>query len=68
MAKMTMRAARVNAGLSQKDAAKGLNISNKTLSNWESGKSFPKADKIPNICDLYNVLYDDIIFLIDDPL
>ena len=68
MAKMTMRAARVNAGLSQKDAAKCLNVSNKTLSGWESGKSFPKADKIPYICDLYNVLYDDIIFLINDPL
>lgn len=68
MAKMTMRAARVNVGLSQKDAAKGLKVSNKTLSRWESGKSFPKADKILDICDLYNVQYNDIIFLQDDPV
>lgn len=63
MAKMTLKAARVNAGFSQKDASGRLNISNKTLCKWEKGASFPKADKIEAICDLYGVSYDDIIFL-----
>ena len=62
MAKMTMRAARVNAGLSQKGVATALSVSNKTVSAWETGKSFPTADKIPLICDLYGLSYDDIIF------
>lgn len=68
MAKMTLRAARVNAGLDQKSAAKGLGISNKTLCAWESGKSYPKADKIPGICTLYKITFDDLIFLTDKPL
>ena len=68
MAKMTLKAARVNVGLSQKAAASDLGVSNKTLGNWESGLSFPKADQIVSICNLYKVSYDDIIFLPNDSL
>ena len=63
MSKMTLRAARVNANLAQKEAALKLGVSNKTLSNWENGVSIPKADKIDAICTLYGVPYDNIIFL-----
>lgn len=63
MPKLTLKAARVNAGIPQKQAAKELKVSNKTLSNWENGKALPKADKIVLICDLYQMDYNDIIFL-----
>lgn len=63
MAKMTLKAARVNAGLKQKEAATALGVSNKTLSNWENGLAIPKADKIDPICMLYDVTYDNLIFL-----
>ena len=63
MARISLRAARVNAGFSQKEAAAILQISNKKLSNWENGDTFPSAKKIECLCDLYNVSYDDIIFL-----
>ncbi len=68
MAKITMKAARVNAGLSQKKAAVALRVSNKTLSSWETGKSFPKVNQIEDICELYNVSYDDLIFLANNSL
>ena len=68
MAKMTLKAARVNSGLTQKAAAKKLNVSNKTVCEWEKGNSFPKADKIIQICELYNCSYDDLIFLVDNSL
>ena len=68
MAQMTLRAARVNAGLTQKEAADALQISNRTLCKWENGNSVPKADKIDPICDLYGVSYDDLIFLPTDSL
>lgn len=61
--KFTLAACRVNAGLDQKDAAEQLGISNKTLCSWEKGESQPKADKIPEICELYGVPYDYINFL-----
>lgn len=63
MAKISLEAARRNANLSQKDAAKALNVSNKTLSNWENGKTFPSADKVDALCELYKMSYDDINFL-----
>lgn len=62
MPKITLRAARINAGLTQKEAAKKLKVSNKTLCNWENNTSIPKADKIDAICILYNIPYDNIIF------
>lgn len=62
MPRITLKAARVNVGLTQKEAAEKLNVSNKTLCSWEKGVSVPKADKIDVICDLYGVGYDNLIF------
>ena len=66
--KMTLAAARVNVGLSQKEAAEKLGVSNKTLCAWENYQSFPGADMIPKICDLYGVIYDHINFLPNNPV
>lgn len=68
MAKITLKAARVNVCLSQKEAASKLGVSNKTLCSWERCASFPKADQIVSICNLYGVSYDDLIFLPNNPL
>lgn len=63
MLQITLEAARVNAGYTQKEAAIALGISNATLVSWEKGKSMPKANQIDNICNLYHLSYDNIIFL-----
>ena len=68
MVKITIRAARVNAGFSQKEAADRLGVSTKTLGNWENGVTFPPADKIAKICELYGVSYDHLNFLPTDSL
>lgn len=68
MGKITLRAARVNAGLLQKEASQLLGVSNKTLSSWENGITVPKANVIDKICNLYKVGYDNLIFLPDNPL
>ena len=62
MPKITLKAARVNAGFTQKEAAKMLGISNKTLWSWESGLSSPKATQTDAICKLYGVAYDNLNF------
>ena len=62
MPKITLSAARVNAGYSQKEAAELLGISNKTLCNWENGKTFPDQPMIEKICNLYGVTYDMLNF------
>lgn len=64
MEKMTLKAIRVNAKLSQDEAAKELGVSQKTLSNWETGKTYPDQPQIENICRVYGVSYDFINFLV----
>ena len=59
---ISLAAARVNARLTQKEAANALKVSNKTLSSWEKGCSFPDAQQIKQICFLYGIPYDYIKF------
>ena len=61
--KVILKAARVNAGLTQQEAAKEIGVSKDTIKNWESGKSFPDAEEIKAIEKSYSCSYDDIIFL-----
>ena len=68
MLKISLKSARVNAGYSQKVASSLLGVSNKTLSSWEKGVTVPKADMIDKICRVYNVAYDNLIFLPINPL
>ena len=60
---VTLKAARVNKKLTQRDAATALGISVDTLSNYERGKSFPDVPTIQKIENLYGTTYDNIIFL-----
>ena len=68
MLKISLKAARVNAGLSQKEVAKALGVSNKTIHCWENGITSPSAKYIDALCDLYRVTYNDLNFLPDDSL
>ena len=40
--KITMRAARVNAGLTQRNIADAMHVSPNTVHFWETGKVIPK--------------------------
>ena len=59
--KMTLKAARVNAGLTIRDAATRLQISDKTLSNWETGKTAPNTDKLAQLLELYGAPLEVLI-------
>lgn len=43
--KISLKAARVNAGLTQEEAAKMIGVYSGTVSNWEKGKTFPSPKK-----------------------
>ena len=60
--KITLAAARVNAGLSQGKAAMELGVTPETLRNWEQGKTVPGYDKAEAICALYRYPIDYIFF------
>lgn len=61
--KVSLRAARVNRGLTQKELAEKVDVTKKTVCSWESGKTYPKASKIQAICEALGVKYDDISWL-----
>ena len=60
--KITLEAARVNAGYNQKTAAKLLHVDPYTLRNWEKGKTSPTWNKVEEIEKLYNISKDNIFF------
>ena len=57
---VSLKAARINAGLTQTDLALELNVNRKTIGSWESGKSMPTADKLDAICAILGRSYDEI--------
>lgn len=57
---VSLRAARVNRGLCQADTAKHVGVSVKTIWNWETGRTFPPADALVALCELYDVPLDNI--------
>lgn len=61
--KMKLKAIRANAGLSQKEVAAILKISNTTYCKWENGKAFPNQPQIEKLCAIFGVTYDFIDFI-----
>lgn len=60
MMRLTLKAYRVNKGLTQESMARELGVTKKTVGAWEKGKSMPSLDKIESICCLLGVKYDDV--------
>lgn len=59
---ISLKAARVNAGLKQTEAAKRLKVSKATLASYEAYKTIPDVRKAQDIAKLYGLSADDIIF------
>ena len=64
---MSMKAARVNAKLTQVEAAKKIGVTQNTIYRWEKGEIAPSFRHMHKICNAYNLdSCDDIIFLPED--
>lgn len=54
-----LASARKQSGLTQADLAERLEVSNKTVSRWETGQTMPDYSQVLNICRLLNIsVYD----------
>lgn len=60
--KVTLKAARVNANLTQREAAKKIGVTRDTIGNWERGKSSPNIAQFKVIEQVYGISYDCIDF------
>ena len=56
-----IRNARNNAKLSQEQAAEALSVSRQTISNWETGKSYPDIISVIRMSELYSVSLDHLL-------
>lgn len=63
MPKISLAAARINAGYTQDQVATILKVAPSTVRNWESGKTTPNLQKVSELCELYNMSYDYIDFV-----
>lgn len=58
--KISLAAARVNAGLTQDDVARAIHVSKQTIVNWEKGKIIPAFSAVNTLSGLYNISIDNI--------
>jgi len=66
MEPISMKAARVNAELTQAEIAGIMGVSNKTIINWETGKVVPKPAQFKMYCDIVGRPEDDILLPKDE--
>lgn len=58
--KISLAAARVNAGLTQLEVSSILGVSKQTVCNWESGKTAPNITQARRLSDVYQMPLDYI--------
>lgn len=63
MKKFTLKAARVNANITQEEAASAVGKTRNTIQNYESGRSIPDIETAKKLAAIYGLTVDDIIFL-----
>lgn len=56
-----LKSLRVAKGLTQEEVSVILNVSNKTISKWETGNGLPEIQSLIALADLYDVKVDDIL-------
>lgn len=58
--RITLAAARVNAGMTQEDVAMKMALNKQTIVNWEKGRIIPKPAQLQMLSSLYNIPLDNI--------
>jgi len=57
-----LKAARVNANLTQKEVAEILSVSKNAIVNYEAYRNKPSVDLAKKLAELYGMKVDDIIW------
>jgi len=57
---ISLAAARVNAGMTQKNVADRLGVSKQTIVNWEKGRVVPGIPEIETLARIYKIPQDNI--------
>lgn len=57
---ISLKAARVNANMTQRELAKALDVTVDTVLNWEKGKSEPRLTELRKLSELSGIPMDFI--------
>lgn len=60
--KISLAAARVNAGMTQEEVAKKMRVSKNTVVNWEKQKTEPSIKQGRLLAELYDMPMENIFF------
>ncbi len=52
---------RKSKGLTQQQLADQMNLSNKTISKWESGSGSPDLSNLPVLADIFGITVDELL-------
>ena len=52
---------RKNIGLTQMQLAEKLNITDRAVSKWETGKAFPDVSLMLELCDMFKITVNDLL-------
>lgn len=55
MYQVSIKAARVNAGMNRRQVAEALGVTERTVFNWEQQRTAIPIDMFKRMCDLYSV-------------
>lgn len=58
--KISLRAARVNADLTQQEVADKIGVSKHTIINWERGRTKPKKHILIALSSIYGIDIDNL--------
>lgn len=62
MSKITVKAARVNAGLTQEELANKMGVHRSTISSWEANPSTMQIKDAELLCKILNIPISNIFF------
>lgn len=62
MERISMKAARIYAGMTEKEASSALKIKPSTLNAWETGVRIPTHDHAAALAEVYGLTLNDISF------
>ena len=60
-------ACRKQAGLSQEKLAERMGVSRQTISRWETGEARPDLEKFEQLCGVFSVSADTLLFGAQSP-
>lgn len=56
-----LKAARIEAAMTQKQVAAMLNVVESCYANWEKGRTEPNIAMLRKLCDLFEISLDELI-------